>query len=232
MKRLERIVSDEDFKFYQSFFEHFLPQMRGYLEESKAFSASIKEMNESFTKPNAINVMNSAFQFYSLTQPVNYTILFTWWPPINRDNASPTGNFLVLRKNPQEHLRWSSEDIAFHEVIHSISTLQDLDNKRAFTNLFLSKCSIQGKMKRYKILEEPLAVAIGQMYFLEKTDPEKYQQELKSDSWYRNKWINEFSKLIYPSVKMYLEQRKPIDMFLINQLADICVSESDKILKN
>ncbi len=227
---LKKDISSDDFEFYERFYNHFAPLVDTYLAESAAFKDTIEKINEVFTEPSVIDVMNRAFRFYNLNRPIKYTVLFTWWPPINHDNASPTGDYLILRKNPKMHLQSLDADIAFHEVIHSLSTLQNLINKKEYTNIFLKKCPIQGKMKKYRILEEPLAVAIGQMYFLEKVHPDKYRRELEQNSWYRDRWVNSFAHIIYPKVKSYLGSNRPMDSKLIEELGDLCANVQAFIL--
>jgi hypothetical protein len=157
--------------------------------------------------------------FYGVKGPVRYEVLFVWWPPINRSNASPTGNYLVMRLNPAKHSSEDNTDIIFHEVVHTISARQDLKQKQKFTEEFFKICNVGTKLKKLTILEEPLAVANGQMLFQTRFQSKRFEH---SSKWYNNAWISMFGKLIYPTVKTYMDKRKGMDLDFIHKTANMC----------
>jgi len=65
----------------------------------------------------------------------------------------------------------------------------------------LDACPIDGKFpkeQKGKILEEPMAVAVGQVLFLKEFFPKRLRWDSKL---YNNYWISSFAKLIYPVVE-------------------------------
>lgn len=92
-------------------------------------------------------------KFYNAKGNLQYRVLYTWWPPIDRTNATPTGQYLIMRNHPLKHKDRNDSDIVAHEIIHTISTKQPLDQKTKLTKSFLDKCPVQDKLKKLVILE-------------------------------------------------------------------------------
>ena len=125
-----------------------------------------------------------------------------------------------MKSNPVKHGIGDESDIAMHELIHSISKLQSLEVKQSLTKEFYNRCKFDyKKIKRYYVLEEPLAVIFGQMYYQEKYQPKRFKFEV---NWYNNKLIDSLSKLYYPVVKKHFVEGKVIDSNLMEKLGEIC----------
>lgn len=108
-----------------------------------------------------------------------------------------------------------------HEIIHSISKLQPLKQKKKLSDRFLSQCNFDfKKIKKYLILEEPLSVILGQMYYQEQYQPKRFKYD---QNWYNKKWINFFAKVYYPVVKEHFASGKAIDVELMNRLSKLCI---------
>ena len=136
------------------------------------------------------------------------------------ETASPVDRFLVFKKNPSKQLCHGDTDIVFHEIVHTISTRQNILQKQAITKQFLGKCPIQDKLQRLKILEEPMAVALGQILYLETYQPDKLKLE---DQLYRDPWVNSFSKLIFPVLKTEITMGHKITDGVVWKMAKICL---------
>ena len=159
--------------------------------------------------------------FYGVQMDAQYTALFVWWPPIDRDYAYAVRDHLLLSKNPKRHLEWSDEDVVFHEVVHAISARQSLEQKRALTDLFLKDCPMKSSERRSNMLEEPLAVAIGQMLFLKSFDPKRFSKE---GNWYRNPWVNRYAQALFPLVDKTFAKSGRLDRAFIQEAGKICKS--------
>ena len=191
------------------------------MKESEAFKKILSPLRKSLSGPRVKKYFSDVATFYNVKPELTYRILFVWFPPIKRSNASPTGRFLIMRYNPAEDLEMakSDSDIAFHEVVHVISTHQSLEQKKKLTEKFLEICPVREKLKSLTILEEPLAVIFGQAIYLQKFNPEKLDL---SKPLYNNPWISSYSKLLLPIIKKELNGKKNINDGAIEKAALVC----------
>jgi hypothetical protein len=219
--KLSKLLTTEELSFIKSFYTQYSQNYRPLIKETRSgYKNAIKAASKSLMNKNVKEYIRRVTDFYGVKKDLKYEIIFVWWPPIKSTRANPTGKYLVMKNNPIKHGNGDYSDIALHELIHSISRLQSLKQKKALSNEFLKRCNFDyKKIKRYLILEEPLAVILGQMYYQEKYQPEIYKFESK---WYNNEWINFFAKLYYPVVKKQIESNKPLDISLVKKLGDMC----------
>lgn len=112
----------------------------------------------------------------------------------------------------------ADSDIAFHEVVHAISSQQSLDQKQKLTREFLNICPVKN-LKPLTILEEPLAVVFEQAIYLEKFNPKKLDL---SKSLYNNPWISIYAKLLLPVINREFRARKTINDGVIAMSGSIC----------
>lgn len=216
-------LSTEDKDFLKKFYEHFQDRVKPFLKESIAFKKAAKELSGKLQKKSYKDFFKMVQDFYGVEGNFDYTALFVWWPPLERDYAYPVSDYLVLSKNPVKHLSWSDEEIVFHEVVHTISKRLPLEKKQQLTKVFLEECPTGTSLKKGTILEEPLAVAVGQMLFLKKFNPKKYKSET---NWYRNEWINKFSQAIFPEIETTFAKKGKLDEELVRKLGKICKREN------
>jgi hypothetical protein len=95
--------------------------------------------------------------------------------------------------------------VMMHEIYHILYDEQSLEVKTEIEEDFRenkSGCSTYA----YLLLNEVLATALGNGYVYEKLNgtPDK-------SDWYNRKYINLMARQIYPLVKEYISQKKPID---------------------
>lgn len=219
-KKLGAILKIEDLKFLKEFHNYFSKKYDLLIDESRrGFPKAIKTHRKTLAKKGINNYFSSVAKFFSVSKKFKYRVLFTWWPPIDRTNASPTGEYLVMRYNPLKHSHLDDSDIVAHEVIHSISANQSLEAKVELTKYFLEECPIQGKIQKGKILEEPLAVVFGQLIFSEIFFPKRFSL---SGNLYNNAWINAFSKVIYEPVSHHYKNKRKFSKTLMKKLGKIC----------
>ncbi len=217
--KLSKIIDEADLKFLQAFHNHFRPKLQTLLNESKAFKKAAESLNRELQDKRYQKFFKKVSSYYGIQLDIEYEVLFSWWPPIERDNASPTGQYLVLRKNPIKHLSWDDKDIVFHEVVHTISARQPQEKKYSLSKKFLENCPVEARMPRGHILEEPLAVAIGQIYFLSLFHPGSIRWESKL---YSKPWISSFAKVIYPLIKEEIESGKKFSADTAAGLGKLC----------
>ena len=218
--KVKKIVSKEEYEFLVKFYAAFSGRYTKLIEESKSgFQGSIQKTKGSLSNPKISEYFNKVASFYNVNERLQYRVLYVWWPPLSRTNATPTGLFLVMRQNPLKHKNLDFSDIVAHEINHSISAHQPIEQKKWLTDEFLKICPIQDKLKRYRIMEEPLAVTFGQLVFNEKFRSKKFSI---SENLYRNPWINSFSRIIFLPLKTRFESGEKIIDGFIPEAAGLC----------
>lgn len=219
-QKLETLISQTEIAWLKTFYEYFEPKTALLLGESKIpFEKWATELNTDLAHPGFDKFFDKIAGFYGITTSVNYEAIITWWPPISRTMATPTDKYLVFQKNPLMHMNESDIDIVFHEVVHTISSRQPKSQKQELTRRFLEICPVKDRLKRYAILEEPLAVALGQIAFLDEFQSENLHFE---QSFYNNPWISAFGKMIYPVLKSELQNGRSISQGFIEKAANQC----------
>lgn len=219
LNRLRSVIHEDDRRFLVDFYAHFEKQISIYLRESLPLKAMAKQVGQSISQKKYGVFLDEILRFYKVTESVDYKVLFVWWPPLDRDFAVPVSRFLIMSENPVRHKDVSKVDIVFHEVVHTISARQPLEQKQGLTKAFLSICQPPSGVKKGKILEEPLAVAIGQMLFLDKFDRTKFERE---KNWYRDDWVNQFAPSIFPFIRAEFKEGKTIADGFIDSAARAC----------
>jgi len=223
-KKLADFVEAKEIEFLKKFYKHFEPDYSKILGESKVFARQAEDLDRYLQNPKFTDFVNKIARFYRVDVDLKYEVLLNWWPPLKATNASPTDQFLVLRVNPTKHPPDKSRgdaEVTFHEVVHTVSARQNQKQKQQVTKKFLDICPVYPKLKKGWILEEPLAVVLGQFLFLAEFSP----KELNFDqSAYNNQWIDAYAKKIYETVKASFAGGKTItDDDLILKLGKLCL---------
>ena len=231
LRNLSKLLKPEEVEFLRGFYSHFEKRAALFLKESEAFKKILPSLRKSLSGSQVEKYFSDVAAFYEVQPQLVYKVLFVWFPPIKRSTASPTGKYLIMRYNPVEDLEMakSDSDIAFHEVVHAISSQQPLEQKQKITQEFLKICPVKDRLKPLTILEEPLAVVFGQAIYLEKFNPQKLDL---SKSLYNNPWISTYAKLLLPLLKVEVKTKKTINSGVIQKAASICkelVLASEKI---
>lgn len=234
LKKLESVTNSEDLLFLKNFYQHFQPSYQKILNESGAFQKKVQTLNKQLRNPKYQKFFGKISQYYAVNEELSYEVLFTWFPPVPRDHASPTDRFLVLQQNPVEFLQDDDQDVVFHEIVHTLSARQPQEQKQEISKAFLSLCPVENKFGKYqkgKILEEPLAVAIGQILFLKEFYPDKLKWDSKL---YNNPWISAFGKNISPLIESELAKKKRFTESTGRKLGFLCseLLQASELLQN
>lgn len=219
LKEASQFISREEADFLKSFYLHFQKRLKPLIAETTAFKPMMEELANSFQKPPTQEYLGKLQKFYGISQDLEYLVVFVWWPPIADTRGDPAGDFLILKQHPIKHQKTFNADIVMHEVAHSLSSRMPFERKQLLTKTFLEICPVQTQLKKLLILEEPLAVAAGQILFTQQVYPDSYKFAVK---WYNNSWNSLFGKLISPVVKQYLDHGKKLDQKLIKDCAFLC----------
>ncbi|MES2801348.1 MAG: hypothetical protein V4654_02550 [Bdellovibrionota bacterium] len=228
--KLKSVLSADDLDFLKSFYITFEPKYKTFLEESVPFKAAAAKLNKILSDKRFQKFYAKILDYYSVSEDLNYVVLFTWFPPLDHDSASPSDQFLILQKNPKKHIDWTDDDVVFHEIVHTVSARQPLKQKEDISKVFLKYCPIEnkfGKYKNTKALEEPMAVVIGQILFLKEFFPNRVRIDTKL---YNDPWVSSFSKIIYPTIENDFKNNKKFSENTGEALGRLC-EESFKAAK-
>ncbi len=105
--------------------------------------------------------------------------------------------------------------VLMHEIYHILYDEQSLDTK-LYIKKWFNKNDSKNSQYAFLLLNEVLATALGNGFVYEQLNG-----KLDEDDWYNVKYINEMSKKIYPTVKQYLTERKPLDKNFVDQYISI-----------
>ena len=221
LKKLKDKMQSDDLAFLREFYQHFYLKYSPMLDESQKFYKLLGYVNNNLKRNHIKKYFDEVSFFYGVKENFTYHVLYLWYPPISHTNATTSGNYLLMSYSPTINFKSAREDIdiIFHEVVHTISSYQSLDQKQKLTHQFLDECNIAGKIKKSKILEEPLAVAIGQIEFLIRFDSKRLKIE---KSLYSDPWISLFGKMIHPVISSFFKEKKNINQDFVKAAAGLC----------
>lgn len=105
--------------------------------------------------------------------------------------------------------------VSIHEIDHIIYDNQSLSMKNDIQKWF---DNTKSKNSQYALLlmNEVLATAIGNGYVTEQLNG-----KIEEYDWYENKYITAMAKEIYPVVKSYIENKKPMDEAFIKTYVNL-----------
>ncbi len=222
LAKLQAVVSADDLIFLKDFYSKYKPKYEQLLKESLPFKKKAKDLSQRLANKKYAEFFSKISAYYSVSEDLKYEVLFTWYPPIEKDFAFPLDKFLILQKNPIKHIHWEDEDVVFHEIVHTLSVRQPQIQKEQISKILLDGCPIGDvfpKGQQTKIIEEPMAVAIGQILFLKTFFPERLHWDSKL---YNNLWISTFSKNIYPVIEEEFRNKEGFSVKTAKKLAFLC----------
>ena len=117
--------------------------------------------------------------------------------------------------------RMPGPDIVLFSLVHNISAHQPLEQKQRLSEVFLKKFKGMPKIKRMDILEQPLAVIFGEILYLKKFNPTRYQKEKYYVHWFNQVWINMLAKLWTPLIEEAFDKGDVINPALVETMSDI-----------
>lgn len=220
--KLSGILTPDEVKFLQEFYLHFEKKYQPILEESKKLVKIAKDFSVPMQDQKLVSYLKKIALFYQSKLGENYTVLYVWMPLGKEANAFPAGDFLILQCHPDiPREKIPGSDVIVHEIIHTISARQSLEQKQIMTKVFLEKFKGAGKVEKLKILEEPLAVVWGQALYLKKFNPSLYKQENYKMIWYNHPWVRVYAQLLAPLMEEVYQSGETINAGLVETMADM-----------
>ena len=226
--KLSTFMTKEEIKFLREFYANFEKGYAPLLEESKKLSTLPKIFMADLNNKELDKYLKKVARFYNSQLGKRYTVLYTWFPLEDQSSAFPEGEFMIVQCSPKTPVdKMPGLDVIVHEIIHTISVHQPLEQKLQLSEVFLKKIKGLGKFPGYdrlRILEEPLAVVFGQALYLKKFNPERYQKEKYQMIWYNYLWVSVMAQLLVPVLEEAFEKGDVLNPGLIETMSDMAKS--------
>lgn len=171
------------------------------------FETKLNELKDFVRKANLSFFFEKGLTFYNADWDVSIPIDIAIIPSIKENGFTATA--FLNNAVSEVPLKFKQNDVLFsvlmHEIYHSVYNEQSLEFKQKIQTWFDSNPS-KNSQYAYLLLNEALATALGNGFVFEQLNG-----TVDKEDWYFNKYINLMAKEIYPLVKEYLGQNKPID---------------------
>ena len=206
-----------------------------YLPNKDEFEKKMEALKSFVDKANLFLFFDKGLTFHNAKWDVSIPINIAIIPSIKENGFTATA--FLNNAVSEVPLKFEHNDILFsvlmHEIYHTVYDEQSLAFKQEIEAWFKSNPS-QNSQYAYLLLNEALATALGNGYVYEQLNG-----TIDKEDWYFNKYINLMAKAIYPIVKEYLDNDKPMDKSFIDEYIDIYdkhfsawLNELDNLLTN
>lgn len=195
---------------------HYLNQLLPKYEKSiwvKEYDKLISKKNEIMqlmNKHNYDRLIQKVAHFYHVDSEKMDKIDIAFYPIPSGDNVNAyriknleTVGVLV---NKNQNLQWLLSATILHEISHTIYSKSQIV-KQNF--------NIKNRHKRSNIVES-MATSIGAGWGYE-----QISGKLATIKWYNNKTYDKLAKIIYPTLKIYLDNDKKLDKNLIKYVKEL-----------
>lgn len=222
LRNLETIMSAQDARIVRGFFRHFEPKWRAILAQSAPLEAYAAALRAKMNDAALSRYVDRIAQFYGANAHGEFRVYFTQLPPGVGTSANITSGNVLLLNSPLdvtfEQGEWDT--IVAHEFAHYLSSQQPELRKRRLSDRFLAICTLPAGGNRGWLIEEPLAVAVGQAAYSELVlgralDPRS--------NWYFEPWIDVTARTLWPSVMAAIRSGTSLEeLTVVEEAAERC----------
>jgi len=206
-----------------------------FMPNQNEFETKLNELKDFVTKANLSFFFEKGLTFYNADWDNSIPIDIAIIPSIKENGFTATA--FLNNAVSEVPLKFKQNDVLFsvlmHEIYHSVYNEQSLEFKQKIETWFDSNPS-KNSQYAYLLLNEALATALGNGYVFEQLNG-----TVDKEDWYFNKYINLMAKEIYPLVKEYLDNNKPMDKRFVDEYIGIYdkqfsgwLNELDNLLTN
>lgn len=222
LRNLETTMSAQDARMLRGFFGHFKPKWRVVLAESAPLDAYAAALRAKISDVVFNRYIERIAQFYGADADGEFRVYFTQFPAGEGTSANIlSGNVLLLNSPLDAAFEQGDWDtIVAHEFAHYLSSQQSDAQKRRLSDRFLAICTLPSGGNRGWLIEEPLAVAVGQAAYSELVlgkplDPRS--------NWYSVPWIDITARTLAPSVLAAIQSGKSLEeSTVVEEAAERC----------
>lgn len=181
------------------------------------FEKQLADIDSLIVARNIATYFEQARIFYRASWDPTIPFIFVFYPLPNARGFSATafGN-VALSALPTSYTDFTPMlSVMLHESSHILFDEQSLEFKTMLDTWYSTNPSRFSRYA-YGLMNEAFATAVGNGYFAE-----KLAGHLNPGSWYGWKYNDQMAKAIYPLIKQYLDDRRPIDKQLADQYVSI-----------
>ncbi len=184
-----------------------------YLPNKNDFEKKMNDLKNFVDKADLFLFFEKGLTFYNAKWDVSIPIIIAIIPSVKEDGFTATA--FLNNAVSEVPLKFEHNDVLFsvlmHEIYHTIYDEQSLAFKQKIESWFKDNPS-KNSQYAYLLLNEALATALGNGYVYAQLNG-----TVDNEDWYFNKYINSMAKAIYPIVKEYLDNDKPMDKRFVDQ---------------
>lgn len=228
---LKSKIKKEDYILIKNSIHHFLSRIIK-ITKAQSHEDLTQFLNINLNQKDTKDYIKSICSFYKVdSESINIKIAMSWFLKELTESAYFNLNTIVLpdftyqnnifkdMTNSNSLKKADNMSILLHEIVHLISANASPEQKEHLSNIFyadfIGAKSLPPSQKQY-LLEEPMAVILGQMIYTKKTVPEYYE---KCQNWYIHPWVNTVAILKEHNIANYMHNNLSIDENLIKSFA-------------
>jgi len=181
------------------------------------FEKQLASIDSLIAAKNVARYFTQAQRFYNATWDYSVPFWFVFYPQPRARGFSATafGN-ISMSALPTSYTEFTGIlTVMLHEASHILFDEESLAFKKELDRWVNANTSRYSRPS-YALLNEAWATAVANGYFRE-----KLVGSLSTGSWYNFKYNDQMAKAMYPFIKEYLEQGKPMDEALVDKQVEI-----------
>lgn len=203
------LIPNEYLSVFSETLENFLPIYRELVFEPNKTAFEVQKNNlQNYIKNNQFsNFFQTGLTFYNTNWNKNIPFELNLLPSLDKGNLGARAfiNVAVCEAplDLKDHVSFFS--VAMHEIYHIVYDNQSLQMKENIQKWF-NETKSPNSQYALLLMNEVLATALGNGYVIEQIN-----KKADDGEWYANKYVSEMAKAIYPVLKKYIEDKKPMD---------------------
>lgn len=178
-----------------------------YIPHRKQFEDKIAALQAFVEQTQLAKYFENGLQFYNTAWDFSIPIDIAIVPSI--EEGGFTGTAFFNNAVSEVPLNFNENDALFtvlmHEIYHTLYNEESLAFKKQLKGWFSGNSSANSQYA-FLLLNEALATALGNGYVFEQING-----HTDTEAWYNVKYIDQMAQKIYPTVKQYLKEHKPMD---------------------
>ena len=236
---VKKIVSLDDYIIIENSINHFFKRIEKLILNKNHMIEEAEYIKHYYESDEGLGYIKKMCNFYNVS-PEKIKIYIVYEHQSNMSSAYQFSDMIILRRSEKNGSITTYDtknlkeffSIIMHEIAHYLSS--QINNELANNYKLKFKASLKkGVIENWQksstlFIEEPLAVMVGQMYYLHMTDPDHFEY---FSEFYNQPLVNIISKLCYPLIWHYLSNNKPIDDIIFVNLAK-SLNQVSNLLEN
>lgn len=230
-QQLARLLSKSELEQFDECYQYFLARINSAVQSGKGYQNIIEKLNKENNTPEMQNYFKKIRAFYRNKNENNIlNIYVVWQPEEGNSGAYYINKNIVLglkastnRTNLSDRDYYDLLSVLYHEMMHYHSSMMDAKINFMLSSMLKESLGLNfnNQPNLGKIIEEPLAVILGQRVFLRKYRNKYYYTY---DNFYQNDWINLMALIAEPLVEEYMTSNREIDKEFIEQYSKLSLT--------